>query len=514
MNLRPAQLLLYPMQNSISRFFTTMTTSSYPLSSSLTHPQPVIVVGSGLAGLSAATQLISHQVPVIMLDRAEKPGGNSIKASSGINGAPTRFQPDDASDSQEFFLTDTIKSAGDILASSPAEEHKRRESLISTLTASSAEAVYWLTDDKGIDLSKVCRLGGHSRPRTHRGAGQRPPGISIVSTLLDSLKASSLFQLRSGARVTKVLREADEVLGVQYTGGDKVETEGNNSTTTLNGPVVFASGGFAGDAHGLLAKYRPDLAGIPSTNQAVEGSQPLLEDIGAGLVDMEQVQIHPTGFVDEKEPSASVKILAAEALRGEGGILLLNNGNRFVNELETREHITNVIMRSAKALGTDARQWDVNLLLDEGTAAALGSHMGFYLWKGLMRKTTVQELDSSMLETIKSYGDIVSGKQQDELGRTAFGNWTLKDVTPDSVVYIGKVTPVTHFTMGGATIDERSQVLDKDGSPIKGLWAAGEVTGGLHGQNRLGGSSLLECVVFGRIAGNEAAAFHKKHYAP
>ncbi|KNG80026.1 FAD dependent oxidoreductase, partial [Aspergillus nomiae NRRL 13137] len=281
----------------------------------------------------------------------------------------------------------------------------------------------------------------------------------------------------------------------------------------LNGPVVFASGGFAGDAHGLLAKYRPDLAGIPSTNQAVEGTQPLLEDVGAGLVDMEQVQIHPTGFVDEKEPSASVKILAAEALRGEGGILVLENGKRFVNELETREHITNVIMRSAKPLETDARQWDVNLLLDEGTAAALGSHMGFYLWKGLMRKTTVHELGPSMLETVKTYADIVSGKQPDEFGRTAFGNWTLKDVTPDSVVYIGKVTPVTHFTMGGATIDERSQVLDKDGAPIKGLWAAGEVTGGLHGQNRLGGSSLLECVVFGRIAGNEAAAFHKKHYA-
>ncbi|KAE8352086.1 FAD binding domain-containing protein [Aspergillus coremiiformis] len=477
MNLRPLQLLLHPLQNSIPRLFPTMSTSPNLLSSPLTQSQPVIVVGSGLAGLSAATQLISHQVPVIMLDRAEKPGGNSIKASSGINGAPTKFQPEEVNDSRELFLSDTVKSAGSVFDSSPAEEHKRRESLISTLTASSAEAVYWLTDEKGVDLSKVCRLGGHSQPRTHRGAGKQPPGFSIVSTLLESLKA------------------------------------GDDTKTTLSGPVVFASGGFAGDAHGLLAKYRPDLAGIPSTNQAVEGTQPLLEDIGAGLVDMEQVQIHPTGFLDEKEPSASVKILAAEALRGEGGILLLGEGTRFVNELETREHITNVIMRSAQPLQTDARQWDVNLLLDEGTAAALGSHMGFYLWKGLLRKTTVHELGPSILETIKKYADIVSGKQQDEFGRTAFGNWTLKDVTPDSVIYIGKVTPVTHFTMGGATIDERSQVLDNKGTPIKGIWAAGEVTGGLHGQNRLGGSSLLECVVFGRIAGNEAAAFHKKHYA-
>ncbi|KNG81975.1 putative FAD dependent oxidoreductase [Aspergillus nomiae NRRL 13137] len=132
-----------------------MTTSPYSLSSPLTQPQPVIVVGSGLAGLSAATQLISHQVPVIMLDRAEKPGGNSIKASSGINGAPTRFQPGDADDSRELFLADTVKSAGDVFANSPAEEHRRRESLMATVTASSAEAVYWLTDEKGVDLSTV-----------------------------------------------------------------------------------------------------------------------------------------------------------------------------------------------------------------------------------------------------------------------------------------------------------------------------------------------------------------------
>ncbi|KAF7586338.1 hypothetical protein BBP40_009048 [Aspergillus hancockii] len=490
-----------------------MSSSPSLLPSALVQPQPVIVVGSGLAGLSAATQLISHQIPVIMLDRAEKPGGNSIKASSGINGAPTKFQADDIADSQELFFTDTVKSAGSVFTSSPSDEHKRRESLITTLTTSSAEAVYWLTDEKGVDLSKVCRLGGHSQPRTHRGAGQKTPGFAIVSVLLDSLKASSLFQLRSGARVTKVLREADEVLGVQYTGGGEKSETDSHSTTTLHGPVVFASGGFAGDSHGLLAKYRPDLAGIPSTNQAVEGSQPLLQQVGAGVLDMEQVQIHPTGFLDEKEPSASVKILAAEALRGEGGILLLGDRTRFVNELETREHITNVIMRSASQLETDARQWDVSILLDEGTAAALGSHMGFYLWKELLRKTTVRELGPSGLQTVQTYADIVSGRQKDEFGRTAFGNWTLTDVTLDSVVYIGKVTPVTHFTMGGVLIDEHSQVLDDNKTPIKGLWAAGEVTGGLHGQNRLGGSSLLECVVFGRIAGNEAAGFYKKHYA-
>jgi succinate dehydrogenase/fumarate reductase flavoprotein subunit len=213
-----------------------------------------------------------------------------------------------------------------------------------------------------------------------------------------------------------------------------------------------------------------------------------------------------------KDLAATVKFLAAEALRGEGGILLLGNGKRFVNELQTRAHVTDILTRSATALEGDLKQWEVTLLLDEGAAAALDSHMQFYLWKGLMRKTTFRELGQATIESVQEYADIVAGKKTDDLGRTAFGNWTLTDVQPDSVAFVGKVTPVLHFTMGGVIFNENSQVLDEQGEAIPGLWAAGEVTGGLHGQNRLGGSSLLECAVFGRIAGDVAAAFYQQHY--
>ncbi|KKK14100.1 hypothetical protein P175DRAFT_0428886 [Aspergillus ochraceoroseus IBT 24754] len=465
------------------------------------HSKHVVVVGSGLAGLSAASQLVLQNVPVIMLDRAEKPGGNSMKASSGINGAPTKFQP--CPDDQEFYA-DTVKSAGKPLALSAPKDRELREQLISTLTKSSSNAVYWLSDEKGIDLSKVAQLGGHSRPRTHRGAGQRPPGAAIIGTLLQSLNGNPFFELRTSSKVTKVLRQAQEVVGVEYTK--------DNETHTVDGPVVFATGGFAGDIHGMISKYRRDLAGLPSTNEAREGSQSLLEAVGATLVDMDQVQVHPTGFVDGSDTSATVKFLAAEALRGEGGILLLNNGSRFVNELDTREHITNKIMGTDSRLETDLQQWDITLLLDEGAAAALSSHMQFYLWKGLMRKTTIGELGESVLNTVQEYADAVTGKKDDPFSRTAFGNWELRSVQSESIVYVGKVTPVLHFTMGGVVFNERSQVLDDKREPIRGLWAAGEVTGGLHGHNRLGGSSLLECAVFGRIAGNEAAAFYHQHY--
>lgn len=141
--------------------------SQNPATDDMASKSGAIVVGSGLAGLAAASQLISHRIPVRLIERAAKPGGNSIKASSGINGAPTKFQ----TVTDTSFFSDTVKSAGKAMSSSTAY----RENLISTLTNNSQSAVHWLVEEKGVDLSRVAQLGGHTVPRTHRGAGQTPP---------------------------------------------------------------------------------------------------------------------------------------------------------------------------------------------------------------------------------------------------------------------------------------------------------------------------------------------------
>lgn len=463
-------------------------TTQLPLRTSST--EHAIVVGSGLAGLTAASHLISQNVPVHLLERSVKPGGNSIKASSGVSAAPTRFQPGrpylDTS-----FCDDTIKSAGSVLAT----KTKEREKLIQTLTNSSKGAIDWLVDEKGVDLSVVAQLGGHSFPRTHRGAGKTPPGAAIITTLLASLKESPLFQLETSAVVTKVLKGEHGVEGVEYTH--------ESESKTLHGPVIFASGGFAGDAHGMLAEYRPDLAGFPSTNDPRPGSQHLLTEIGAQLLDMDQVQVHPTSFVDPKDPLNPVKFLAAEILRGEGGILLYD-GYRFINELETRKVVTEAIMKlPIKAGSGTLRQWFVQLVLDEGAYLHAKSHIDFYLWKGLMQKKTINELGTNSLKSISDHCEAAKGEKEHPNGRTVFGNWALGEPTGEEIVYVGWVTPAVHFTMGGVGINERAEVLGADQKPIGGLWAAGEITGGIHGQNRLGGSSLLECLVFGKIAGDE-----------
>ncbi|KAK4452152.1 FAD binding domain-containing protein [Podospora aff. communis PSN243] len=464
-------------------------------------PLPVIIVGSGLAGLSAAYNALQSGAPsVYLLERAAKPGGNSFKASSGINGA---LKGDDA------FYTDTVRSAGKRLAETASSATKaQREHLIKVLTERSPQAIEFL-EGLGVDLSVVTQLGGHSRARTHRGAGKTPPGVAIVSALLDKCKTEfgeERFRLVTGCEVKGLLKAEDGVMGVQYTtngGGEEV----------LKGPVVFATGGFAGDTHGLLARYRPDLSGLPSTNEPRPAGHDVLTAVGARLVDMDSVQIHPTGFVDPQNPGARLKFLAAEMLRGEGGILL-HEGKRFVNELETRERVSDAIMKLPEAKEEGGlKQWDMKLLLDPGAAKAAEGHVSFYVWKGLLKRVKAKDLDETTQKTLRDYAEVVSGRggKVDELGRKAFGHWSLgvKEWDDGAEVCVGRITPIVHFTMGGVVINDHAQVLaselGQEQKPIQGLWAAGEITGGIHGDNRLGGSSLLECVVFGRIAGGQAA---------
>ncbi|KAK4091288.1 hypothetical protein Purlil1_4302 [Purpureocillium lilacinum] len=493
------------------------TTTATTAAPAMQHP--VIVVGAGLAGLTASFSALRAGSPVILLERAAAAGGNSIKASSGINGAPTVYQSGPVPDT--FFYDDTIRSAGSRMYSA---ERSQRETLIAQLTNRSAAAIDFLVDDIGVDLSVVSLMGGHSVARTHRGGGGSPPGWSIVKAMLDSLKRDVRFQLRTEHEVTQLLTSplsGDDDDGPATVTGVEVAHQGE--TTRLDGPVVFTTGGFAGDADGLLARYRPDLAGCPTTNSPRPGMHGLLTAVGAELVDMESVQIHPTGFVDPANPNKPGKILAAEMLRGEGGILL-HKGRRFVNEMGTRENVSDTIMklpldRAPLKTGGSAtpRQWDVQLLLDPGAFVRTKPNVNFYLSKGLMAKHKVKDLDEVTRETLREYAGVVAGQRQDSLGRKAFGHWTLKwedGVGDEAEVYVGRVTPVVHFTMGGAVIDERSRVLASTLSapvprPVKGLWAAGEITGGIHGDNRLGGSSLLECVVYGLVAGEEASKHAK-----
>ncbi|KAF4620270.1 hypothetical protein D9613_000339 [Agrocybe pediades] len=454
----------------------------------------VIVVGGGLAGLSAAHTLLERGANVLLLDKQGFMGGNSTKATSGINGAGTNTQKDlNIPDSAKIFFEDTKKSARDLA----------RDDLIHVLTGRSGDAVNWLQSKFNLDLSKVSRLGGHSQPRTHRGDAQFPGMVITYAQMerLEDLAESNPERVKifKKARVTQLLKdESGAVIGVKY--------ERSGKTEEAYGPVILATGGYAADftENSLLKKHRPEYYNLPTTNgdHCTGDGQKLAMEIGASAIDLEKVQVHPTGLVDPKDPDAKVKFLAAEALRGVGGLLLDNTGKRFVDELQHRDYVTGKIWENGK--------FPIRLVLNGPASKEIEWHCKHYVGRGLMKRFDSGEALAKefglapevLKKTFEDYNQSVRTKK-DPFGKKFFqGEWKF-----DDFFHVAVMTPVLHYTMGGLEIDPESRVVGKDGKPIPGLFAAGEVAGGVHGANRLGGSSLLGCVVFGRVSGDSAAAY-------
>ena len=429
-------------------------------------------------------------------------GGNSTKATSGINGAPTRTQTAAGiPDSAEIFEQDILKSSTgvgrtDVPAHTPP--------LAKVLAFESGPSVDWLTGKFGLDLSLVSRLGGHSQPRTHRGK-ERFPGFTITYALLEALEKiekdtqGAKARIISKARVTRLHKGASgQVIGCDY--------EKDGATHRADGPVIIATGGFAADfdPDSLLAKIRPDLMHLPTTNgeHCTGDGIKMATAVGAGTIDMESVQVHPTGLVHPAEPEAKVKFLAAEALRGVGGLLLDANGKRFCDELGRRDYVSGEMWKN---------KGPFRLVLNSKGSNEIAWHAKHYVSRGVMKRhSNVDELAreigcsvGTLDDTFKAYREVARTKNC-PYNKKFFHNAEAFDIK-DAFFHSAIVTPILHYCMGGLAIDDTSRVLGGDGKAIRGLYAGGEVAGGIHGRNRLGGNSLLDCVVFGRVAGASAA---------
>ncbi|KAH0536754.1 hypothetical protein FGG08_006392 [Glutinoglossum americanum] len=470
-----------------------------------------------VSGLSAAHTLYLSGANVLVLDKqgAGFFGGNSTKATSGINGALTRTQVDqNIRDSVKQFYDDTMKSARD----------KARPDLIKVLTYKSAAAVEWLQDVFNLDLTLVSRLGlvflrrcksfggfqvlisanrGHSQPRTHRGHDAKFPGMAITYALMQRLEdlaetEPDRVQIIKKARVTSINKEGNVITGVTY--------EVNGQNAVADGPVVLATGGYAADftETSLLKKHRPDTYDLATTNgtHATGDGQKMVMAIGGNGVDMDKVQVHPTGLVDPKDPDSKWKFLAAEALRGEGGLLLNAYGERFCDELGHRDYVSGEMFKN---------KFPIRLVLNSKASNVLDFHTRHYSGRGLMKKMTGKELakeigisPEKLQKTFSEYNDISAGKKKDPYGKRFFHNCP---VNVDDDFHVALMQPVLHFTMGGVEINDKAEVLNSEGKPFEGLYACGELAGGVHGANRLGGSSLLGCVVYGRVAGDTASQY-------
>merc|ERR1712151_880092 len=297
-----------------------------------------------------------------------------------------------------------------------------------------------------------------------------------------------------------------------------------------HGPVIIATGGFGADftPDSLLSKHRPDLAHLPTTNgdHCTGDGLKMTMAVGGECVDLEWVQVHPTGLVHPEEPDAKVKFLAAEALRGVGGVLLDINGKRFSNELGRRDYVTGLMWKNAGVkLGNTTGFF---LCLNKKASTEIQWHCKHYKGRGIMKfYKNMGELAkehgmplSNIEETFKAYNEIAQkqekdpengpheayggGKSWDVWGKKFFHNLPLE--TKDEF-HIAIVTPVIHYCMGGMKINPDAEALGSGDKVVHGLYSAGEAAGGIHGSNRLGGNSLLDCVVFGRVSGRSAARY-------
>merc|ERR1712190_524163 len=478
--------------------------------------QQVIVVGGGLGGMSAAHTVLEHGIKVCVIDKSSFFGGNSTKATSGINGALTKSQRKlKITDSPETFAEDTMRGGA------------KRPDLVEVLCGESAPSVDWLVDKFGLDLSLVSRLGGHSNPRTHRGK-ERFPGMTITYALMEKLEdladETDRARVMLKTKVETLLKDASgNVVGVEGTDKD-------GKSFKEYGPVIIATGGYGADfaSDSLLGKHRPDLLHLPTTNgdHCTGDGLKMAMNIGADTVDLEWVQVHPTGLVHPEEPDAKVKFLAAEALRGVGGVLLDIQGNRFCNELGRRDYVTGMMWKNdGVKMGNT---FGFFLCLNGKASNEIQWHCKHYKGRGIMKSYKNMEefakeynIPLANIEaTFKDYNEIAQkqekdsengpyeayggGKSWDKWGKKFFHNLPLE--TSDAF-HVAIVTPVIHYCMGGMRINDQAESLGAGGKVIGGLYSAGEAAGGIHGNNRLGGNSLLDCVVFGRVSGRSAARY-------
>ncbi|MBD8086564.1 flavocytochrome c [Limosilactobacillus sp. c11Ua_112_M] len=447
----------------------------------LENDYDVVIIGSGGTGLSAAIQANELGMKVAVLEKEKELGGNTNRASSGMNAAETNVQlHHGVIDNVADFYHETYKDGGRL----------NDKDMLGYFVYHTAPAIDWLADHD-IKLDDITITGGMSKKRTHRPASMAPIGGFLVKSLLEVV-AQEDIPVFNKTKVTK-LRRADDgrVNGV--------EVNADGITKVINAKaVILATGGF-GASKEYIKRFRPDLESYKTTNQpgATGDGLKLAENVGAELMQMNLVQVHPT--VQQDNPHV---YLIGEAVRGEGAIMVNGEGKRFVNELNTRKICANAI--------TALPEHSAYLIFDQGIRDHVKA-IEFYDKVGLVvHGETIEDLakkinvdPSNLKQTVTTWNQAVENHDDAEFGRTTGMD---RGITKPGFFAI-HIAPAIHYTMGGIHITPKTQVLDGNGDIIKGLFAAGEVAGGLHGNNRVGGNSIAETIVFGRQAGQQVALY-------
>ena len=442
----------------------------------------IVIIGAGGAGMTAAINARQAGKDVILLEKMPYAGGNTTKATGGMNAAETHYQAEQGiEDSVEQFVEDTMEGGHNI----------NDRALVETMAENSAEGIDWL-DSIGAPLPKVSFSGGATNARIHAPEDGSGVGAFLVTSMLKKVNELGI-DVMYNTTATELISKDGVITGV------KAESRDTNYTINAKA-VILATGGF-GNNEDMIVQYRKDLKGTVTTSApGVTGDGIVMaEKVGADLVDIDQIQLHPT--VEQK-----TSMLITESVRGDGAILVNQDGKRFTDELLTRDVVSAAELEQPGSYAY--------IIFDQRLREGLKATEKYISTGITVEGETIEELaekigvdPKTLSETLNNWNKYVADKNDPDFGRTTGMD---KDLS-QAPYYAIKIAPGIHHTMGGVHIDTSAEVIDTEGNTIPGLFAAGEVVGGVHGGNRIGGNAVADIVVFGKIASDSAVQWCDEH---
>ena len=490
----------------------------------------VIVIGGGGAGLSAAVSAAENGATVILIEKTAALGGNTVRAGGPFNAAdPARqanypaaseaamatvyaLAEEEAKSPEHQAVMDQLKA--DLAAYEKGDKNYLFDSialhtlqtyaggdymgyfdLIQKLTGEALETTEWMAGNGVVWKDDISTVPGGLWPRTHVPQGSA--GGDYIKA--GQAKAESLgVKIILDCKGEELIVENGRVVGVKAE-----KTDGTPVTLNANKAVVIATGGFAANKE-MRKQYDPSLneeLGTTNTPAATGDGIFMGQAVGANLVGMEYIQCLPLGDPETGALSGWMGAIGVEYY-----YQVNKEGHRFMAEDGRRDTMTQALLKQ-----TDSMSYVITDTNSEGADGLnlWGDNVEDLVAKGrIFRADTIEELaeqiglDPAVLKaTHDQFNAYVAAGADADFGRSLFG-----DPIDTAPFYASPRMPTVHHTMGGLEIDLKAHVLDADGNIIPGLYAAGEVTGGIHGANRLGGNALLDIHVFGREAGKNAAA--------
>ena len=463
-----------------------------------------LVVGTGFAGLAAALEAhYAGTKNILVVDKMPTAGGNSIINGGGIAAAGTDMQKArHIDDNADLLFNDIMKAGGYI----------NHPDLARTIADHSVETYEWLRDEIGVKFADVFFHGGHSVKRSHTVASKS--GAGIINPMLAKCKEFNIpVELRT--KVEKFIRDdSGRVVGVEIRRGYRFGRENSGKVETIRATmgVLLATGGFSQNVV-MRMSHDPRLTSVfGSTNHPGATGEMIQQAqmIGANTIQMDWIQLGPWTSPDEKGFGLAPQFV--ESIVGYGCMVDIATGKRFMKETGNRKVRADAII----AIGHPALIYACEKNVKAQTPKAMRKDtFDTALKQGVIRKfATLEEMAKFYkipFDALKAQNDRMNGfikaKKDDDLGCMFFDDSLPNDVGP---FYAARLWPRVHHTMGGLEINNKAEVLDACHNVIPGLYAAGEVTGGVHGMVRLGTVAVADCVIFGRMAARSALADSKK----